>query len=456
MLNLDLTTIAQITTGRLHGRDVRITEVSTDSRQSSRDALFVALRGENHDAHDFVEAAKSQGACAALVERQLDIELPQVIVADSQIALGQLAGHVRRERELCVIGITGSNGKTTVKTLLAGILGLHAPTHFSVGSFNNEIGLPLTLLATPEDAQFVVLEMGAGKPGDIAYLVQIALPQIGLVNNIAPAHLERMGSLEGVASTKGALYSGLPAHGIAVINADDTFAPFFIELASGRTLIRFGLGEGAEVTARFTPTGPDSEFTLVTPIGEIEISTPLLGLHNVLNALAASSLALAVDVPLATIKAGLEGASAVSGRSARRLHSSGATIIDDTYNANPASFSAAINTLAACTGTRILVVGDMRELGPDGERLHAETGALALNKGIDRLYAVGDLSRAAAQAFGNEARYFENQESLIRALEEELKPDATLLVKGSRGSAMDRVVRALFGDEIVQGDRHVA
>ena len=456
MLNLDLATIAQVTAGRLHGADVRIREVSTDSRESHQQALFVALRGEHHDAHDFVEAAKSQGATAALVERELGVDLPQVIVADTQLALGQLAAHVRRQRELCVIGITGSNGKTTVKTLLAGILKLHAPTHFSIGSFNNEIGLPLTLLATPDDARFVVLEMGAGKPDDIAYLMNIAQAQIGLVNNIAPAHLERMGSLEGVARTKGALYSGLPRHGIAVINADDAFAPYFTELAVGRTLIRFGLGEDAEVTARFSKSGSHSEFTLITPIGEIGISSPLLGLHNVLNALAATSLALAVDVPLGKIKAGLEAASAVSGRSARRLHDSGAIIIDDTYNANPASFSAAIDTLAACTGTRILVVGDMRELGPDAERLHAEMGASALRKGIDYLYAVGELSRAAAQSFGDKARHFEDQAALIEALRVELKSSVTLLVKGSRGSAMDRVVSAMFVDQKLEGGRHVA
>lgn len=456
MLNLDLTTIAQATEGRLHGSDVRIQNVSTDSRQPSNDALFVALRGEHHDAHEFVEQARSGGACAALVERELDVDLPQIVVDDTQLALGQLAGYVRSQRELCVIGITGSNGKTTVKTLLAGILGLHAPTHFSEGSFNNEIGLPLTLLATPGDAHFVVLEMGAGKPDDIAYLVRIAQPQIGLVNNIAPAHLERMGSLEGVAKTKAALYSGLPENGIAVINADDTFAPYFAEVAEGRTVIRFGLGKDAEVTARFSVTAPDTEFTLVTPIGEIAVATPLLGLHNVLNALAASSLALAVDVPLTTIKAGLESAIAVPGRSARRLHSSGATIIDDTYNANPASFAAAIDTLAACKGTRILVVGDMRELGPDAERLHAEIGVLATSKGIDQLFAVGELSRAAAQAFGNNAIHFENQNSLTRALQAELNPAVSVLIKGSRGSAMDCVVSALFAEETIEGARHVA
>lgn len=456
MLNLDLATVAEATAGRLCGANVRIGEVSIDSRKASLGALFVALRGEHHDAHDFVEAAKSKGTCAALVERYLEIDLPQVVVADTQIALGQLAGFVRRQRELCVIGITGSNGKTTVKTLLASILARHAPTHFSVGSFNNEIGLPLTLLATPEDARFVILEMGAGKPGDIAYLMRIAQPQIGLVNNIAPAHLERLGSLEGVALAKGALYSDLPEHGIAVINSDDAFADYFVDLAKGRTLIRFGLGNDADITARFSKAKADSEFTLVTPIGEIEVSIPLLGMHNVLNALAASSLALAVEVPLEKIKAGLEAAIAVPGRSSRCPHQSGAILIDDTYNANPASFAAAINTLAACAGERILVVGDMLELGADATRLHEEVGLLAAEKGIDRLYAIGTLSVAAAQGFGSQGRHFDSQQTLITALQEVMRSGVTALVKGSRGSAMDRVVNALLKHEDAQGDRHVA
>ena len=456
MLNLSLASIAEATQGRLRGHETHIEAVSTDSRKRIGNALFVALRGEQHDAHDFIAQARENGAVAALVEREADIDLPQVIVADVQIALGQIAAHVRRQRDVCVIGITGSNGKTTVKTLLAGILSRHAPTHASSGSFNNEIGLPLTLLAMPADTRFAVLEMGAGKPGDIDYLVGIAQPQVALVNNIAPAHLERMGSLDGVAKTKGAIYSGLPESGIAVINADDAYAGFFTGLAGHRRVIRFGLDAHADVTARHDRRAATNLFTLVTPQGEIEVSLPLLGQHNVLNAVAAASLALAVDVPLATIKEGLEAAAAVGGRGAQRKHASGALIIDDTYNANPASFAAAIDTLASFVGTRILVVGDMRELGADAESLHAEVGALAASKGIDRLYAVGQLSRATANAFGGEARHFADQAALITALRGELESSMTVLIKGSRGSAMDRVVGGLFAAEASAGDRHAA
>lgn len=456
MLNLSLATIAKVTHGRLRGADTHVGAISIDSRKRIGNALFVALRGEQHDAHDFIGQARDNGAVAALVEREQDLDMAQVIVADTQVALGLLAGHVRRQRDVCVIGITGSNGKTTVKSLLAGILSRHAPTHASSGSFNNEIGLPLTLLAMPADTRFAVLEMGAGKPGDIDYLVGIAQPQVALVNNIAPAHLERMGSLDGVARTKGAIYAGLPEDGIAVINADDAYSDFFAKLAGNRRVIRFGLDANAEVSARCDERAVENKFILIAPAGEIEISLPLLGRHNIHNALAAASLAIAVDVPLTTIKQGLEAATAVPGRSARRKHASGALIIDDTYNANPASFAAAINTLAAFAGTRILVVGDMRELGADAESLHAKVGLLAAAKGIDRLFAVGELSRATASAFGSAARHFVDQPSLTKALLDDLASTTTVLIKGSRGSAMDRVVDGLFAAESNAGDRHAA
>ena len=456
MLNLALSTIAQWTQGRLLGGDVEVQSVAIDSRTLKPGALFVALRGEHHDAHDFVEAAQRNGAAAALVERPLATGLPQVVVADGERALGALAAGVRARSAACVVGITGSNGKTTVKTLLAGILSRHAPTHFSSGSFNNEIGLPLTVLSVPPDTRFVVLEMGAGKPGDIPYLAQVAKPRIGLVNNIAPGPLGRMGSIEKIEQGKGALYSALPADGVAVINADDAFAGCFSELAQGRRVLRFGLDAPADVSARFDASSNPGAFTLVSPAGEIEVSLALGGRHNTMNALAAASLALACAVPLETIKRGLESASAVPGRSARRAHASGAWLIDDTYNANPASFAAAVATLAACSGRRILVAGDRREPGPGAQSLHAQAGELAKASGIDALYAVGELSEATARAFGRQARHFADQATLIEALRDELVAGNTLLIKGSRGSAMDRVVDALLAGPAENGGRHAA
>lgn len=448
MLNLALADVARWTAGRLHGpADTSVASVSTDTRTLAPGALFVALRGERHDAHAFGAAARDAGASALLVERELDIALPQVVVADAQAALGDLARALRQRSRAKVIGITGSNGKTTVKTLVASILERHGRTHVNPGNLNNEIGLPLSLCAMPADTEYAVAEMGAGKPGDIAYLARIALPDVALVNNVASAHLERMGSLQGVAETKGAIYRALPADGIAVINADDPFADYFAILAAPRRVLRFGLLRRADVGAAIDlEAGNSGRFRLLAPNGGIEIALPLPGRHNIMNALAASAIAIALGVPLPTIKAGLEAAPAVPGRLVRTSLAGGAVIIDDSYNANPGSFAAAVATLAAEAGERVLVMGDMAELGSDSLRLHSEIGALARRSGIERLRAVGANSRAAVDAFGPAGRHFDDQAALIESLREELRAGVVLLVKGSRSSAMDRVVAALRGD----------
>jgi len=455
-LGLPLSDIAAWTGGRLAGADVHVDAVATDSRAPGTGALFVALRGERHDAHDFAAEAAARGAVALLVARELPVALPQVVVPDTLVALGELARGWRRRSRARVVGITGSNGKTTVKTLVASILGRHGRTHVNAGNFNNEVGLPLTLLAMPADTEYAVLEMGAGKPGDIAYLAGIASPDVALVNNVAAAHLERMGSLQGVAETKGALYRALPANGIAVINADDAFADYFARLAAPRRMLAFGIMRRADVGASIEPgLSGAGRFRLVAPPGQVDIALPLPGRHNVMNALAATSIALALGVPLATIREGLEAAPAVAGRLAGRTHASGALVIDDSYNANPGSFAAAIATLAARSGERVLVMGDMKELGTDATRLHAEVGALARRSGIDRLYAVGELSAAAVEAFGPAARHFDDQPALAARLAGELHADMTVLVKGSRSSAMERVVAMLMGDNGGEA-RHVA
>jgi len=451
-MKLRLTDIASWVGGRLLGSGVFVDSVSTDSRSLTPGALFVALKGERYDAHDFIETARERGASAALVERELAIDMPQIVVADTLAALGDLARAVRSQRNARVIGITGSNGKTTVKTLTASILARHGRTHVNAGNFNNEIGLPLTLIAMPPDTEYAVLEMGAGKPGDIAYLARIARPDVALVNNVAAAHLERLGSERGVAETKGAIYSALPANGVAIVNADDAYADYFAELATPRRIVRYGLAARADVGAQVDTNG---RIALRTPSGEARVTLGQPGRHNVMNALAAASIAIALDVPLATIQAGLEAAPAVAGRLMRRAHASGAVLIDDSYNANPGSFAAAIATLAAEAGTTILVMGDMAELGADAERLHAETGALAKRSGIQRLHAVGRLSRAAAEAFGAGATHHVDQPALIDALRSELRNGVTVLIKGSRSSAMDRVVSALL-ENGNGGERHAA
>ncbi|MBZ0221853.1 MAG: UDP-N-acetylmuramoyl-tripeptide--D-alanyl-D-alanine ligase [Dokdonella sp.] len=458
MLNCTSADIARWSKGRLQGSDVPLRGVAIDSRQPMPGALFIALRGEQHDGHDFAADAVRNGAAALLVERALDLDLPQILVADSQLALGDIAHAVRRRSNARVIGITGSNGKTTVKTLLASILVRHGRTHVNAGNFNNEIGLPLTLLAMPADTEYAILEMGAGKPGDIAYLARIAQPDAALVNNVAPAHLERLGSLQGVAETKGAIYRALPADGLAVINADEAFADYFGVLARGRRLIRYGLLRSVEIGAAVDPgVAEQGRFRLLTPRSGIEIELPLRGRHNIANALAASALAFGLGVPLATIKAGLESAPPVAGRLARIAHASGAQLIDDSYNANPGSFAAAIATLAAESGERVLVMGDMAELGPDAQRLHGEVGALAKRGGINKLLAVGTLSRAAVESFGAGAQHFSSQSDLIAHLRGELHAGVIALIKGSRSSAMDKVVRELLGASGSNGgNRHAA
>jgi len=457
---LSLARIAQLVNGRLHGidSDFPIDAVATDTRKLDATEvhalLFVALKGDNFDGHDHVADAAARGARAALVARPLDIALPQIVVADPQLALGALATAVQRARAATVVAITGSNGKTSVKQLVAAILSRHASTSFNPGNFNNEIGLPLAVLDAPEDAQFAVYEMGAGKPGDIAYLTAIAQPRIALVNNIAPAHMERMGSLLGIADTKAAIYDALPADGTAVINADDAFAPYFAQRAHGRRLLRFGIEATADVSARDVRLDDaGARFRLFTPAGEADVTLPLPGRHNVRNALAATAIALAAGVPLTTIVAALDSAEAVAGRLVRHTLTNGAVLIDDSYNANPGSLNAAIDTLAAGGGDRWLVLGDMRELGNDGAAMHAQAGVRAKSAGIARLYTLGALSAAAADAFGDGAHRFDTHEALIEALRADLHANVRVLVKGSRGSAMDRVVTALRNTE---GTGHAA
>ncbi len=453
-----LSRIAQWTGGQLEaagdaGRDVLIDAVCTDSRtldaSDGRAALFVALVGDRFDGHDHVAAAAEQGARAALVSRPVDARVPQVVVADTLRALAALAAAMQHGRTARVIAITGSNGKTTVKQLLLSILQRAGKAYANPGNRNNEIGLPLAVIDAPEDAAFAIYEMGAGKPGDIAYLTAIARPHVTLVNNVAAAHLERMHNLEGVAETKGAIHDALPADGVAVVNADDAFAERFAQRARAghpqRRVIRFALDAAAEVTARDVALHEDgASFVLVTPAGEVGIALPLPGRHNVANALAAAALALACAVGLDAIAAGLDDARPVAGRLVRHRLAHGGWLIDDSYNANPASLAAAIDTLAAMSGESWLVLGDMRELGADAEALHAEAGRHAKAAGITRLYVLGDLSAHAAAAFGDGAVRFHSHEALAEALHAGMHTLVRVLVKGSRGSAMDRVVAALL------------
>jgi len=380
-------------------------------------------------------------------------DLPRVLCADTQEALGEFAAGMQKDRPAVVVALTGSNGKTSVKMLTNGILSRVGRTYINPGNRNNEIGLPLAVLDAPEDAEFAIYEMGAGKPGDIAYLASIAPPQVALVNNIAPAHMERMGSLLGIAETKGAIYEALSDDGVAVINADDAFAPLFGQIVGNRRSFRFGIENDADVRAtRIRYDAGASRFQLHTPAGTAEISLPLPGRHNVMNALAASALALAAGAGFDAVVEGLGNAAPVKGRQIAQRLTNGVVLIDDSYNANPGSVAAAIATLAQSSGETWLVLGDMAELGEGAEALHADIGAQAKRAGLSRLWTVGRLSRAASAAFGDGGTHFEDQAALIAALGTALQRHSnrsglTMLVKGSRSSAMDRIVSALLAND---------
>ncbi len=458
MKPMRLSEIARMSGGQLHGDDAMVDAIATDTRAlpaQGAAALFVALKGERFDGHDHVGMAAEAGVAAALVSRRIEAAIPQIVVADTERALAAFAAALQRARSGKVVAITGSNGKTSVKALLLSILKLIAQREGKVayanpGNRNNEIGLPLAVIEAPDDADFSIYEMGAGKPGDIAYLTAIARPDVALVNNNAPAHLERMGSLLGVADTKAAIYDALPADGVAVINADDAFAPYFAERAHGRRILRFGLEATADISTRdVRATDEGMSFTLITPAGDADIDLQLPGRHNVSNALAAAGLALGMGATLDAISAGLGTARSVAGRLVSHRLDNGALLIDDSYNANPGSLNAAIETLVGQGGESWLVLGDMRELGADGEALHAEAGRRAKGAGIARLYALGALSAAAARAFGDGAQIFDSHDALAEALAADLQrfsgsAGLRVLVKGSRGSAMDRIVTALL------------
>jgi len=442
------------------GADVDITSVGTDSRAVSPGMLFVALRGERFDGHDHVRGALAQGAAAALVSAAWAADhsaLPLIAVVDTRVALGQLAAYWRSRFDIPLIGITGSNGKTTVKEMCAAILRRHLGALLgehgengvlaTQGNFNNDIGLPLTLLKMHPGHRAAVIEMGMNHPGEIAYLTRLARPTVALVNNAQRAHLAGLGTLTDVARAKGEIFEGLAADGVAVINADDPHAPLWRELAAGRAVTSFGLGSSADVRGAWRPTANNEGFggrlSLSTAAGSAAVELKLPGEHNARNALAAVAACLAAGVPLATAAAALADYTGIKGRLQRYAGRRGATVIDDTYNANPDSMRAAIDVLAAFPGKRIFVMGDMGEVGDAAAQVHDEIGGHAKSCGIDRLFALGELAADAAHNFGEGARHFENIDALTAALTPELDSATTVLVKGSRFMRMERVVDAI-------------
>jgi len=449
-----LSAVARRIGGRLLGADAAFARVVTDTRQLRRGDLFVALKGERFDGHDYVLRAASLGAAGSLVSHAVDGAPAQVVAADTLAGLQAYAASWRRDFAIPVIGVTGSSGKTTTKQMLAAVCAARGPVLATEGNLNNHIGVPLTLLRLHAEHRTAVIEMGANHAGEIALLAQLARPDIGIVTQAGDAHLEGFGSREGVAHAKGEMFSALGGRGVAVVNRDDTYFDLWLGLAGAATVLSFGLSPRADVRAENIGAEPaqaptHSVFTLVTPQGRVRVELPLPGRHNVVNALAVAAAGLALGMDLHAIADGLAAVRPVAGRLSWMNTQQGARLLDDSYNANPTSLRAALDLLAGLPGQRWLVLGDMKELGDDAAALHEEAGRTARTLGIDRLYTIGALAQQAAEGFGAQGRHFASAEALIEALREHLAgtdpAQVALLVKGSRSSRMERIVAALTG-----------
>ncbi|MDD5271560.1 MAG: UDP-N-acetylmuramoyl-tripeptide--D-alanyl-D-alanine ligase [Methylovulum sp.] len=445
-----LSEIAAVVGGQHNGADVAIHSVGIDTRTLQAGQLYVAIKGDRFDGNEFVGLAEQAGAIAAIVQPGAVTALPHIVVADSRLALAQLAGAWRRKALCQVVGITGSNGKTTVKEMTAAVLAMVGETLFTQGNLNNDIGVPLTLLRINDAHRFAVIEMGANHPQEIAYTSRYAQADVVVLNNAGAAHLEGFGSLDGVARGKGEIIDTLKAGGVAVLNSDDAYFMYWKNLAGGRKVLSFGLQGSADISAHairseFSGQTFRTVFRLTTPQGEVEAALNLAGRHNVLNALAATAAGLALGLSLAQIVGGLANVQSVKGRLQPLRGRLGNRIIDDTYNANAASLAAGLAVLMEAGGTPWLVLGAFGELGSESAALHTQIGQLIKDRGVVRLLATGDDARFAVARFGAGADFFANQTDLIAALQQELKGDETILVKGSRAQHMEHVVAALLG-----------
>jgi UDP-N-acetylmuramoyl-tripeptide--D-alanyl-D-alanine ligase len=431
------------------------TGLSKDTRTLQTGNLYIAIIGETLDGHDYTAEAYQKGASAALVSRAVDCPIPQIIVPDTIAALGKIAQNWRDRFSLPLVGVTGSNGKTTLKNMIAAILVAACNNDktqvlATEGNLNNNIGLPLVLSRLTTTNRYGVIEMGMNHFGEIAYLTKITRPQVAIVNNAAEAHLQGLENVAGVAKAKGEIFSGLQKNGVGILNKDDAHFDYWRGLITEtQTYLTFALKTIADITATYSPS-KDTVHQLIniqTPKGEIDVNLPLLGEHNVMNALAATAAGIALDINLEAIKTGLETVQAAPGRLNQHMLPNNVRVIDDTYNANPFSTTAAINALALFTGKKILVLGDMRELGTDAKVLHEAIGKKAQESGIDYLFTLGELSAEATTGFGTNAQHFTERNALIEALIPHLSSNATLLVKGSRSMHMEKVLAGLIPAE---------
>ncbi len=429
----------------LAGHNAIVNGVSTDTRSLRGGDLFVALIGERFDGHDYIVEAVDSGATAALVSREIQAPMSSLQVLDTRCALGELGRLNREQFTGPLVAITGSSGKTSVKNMLAEILSGCGETLATEGNYNNEIGVPLTLLRLAPEHRYAVIEMGAARAGDIEYLCQLGSPNVSVLVNAGPAHLEGFGDLEGVASAKAEIFDRLGSGETAVINMDQPWADQWRERAGAADVLGFGLSEVADVRAiRSVNSGLDgSEFELVTPMGRVDVRLQVPGQHQILNALAAAASGLACGVSLEAIAAGLGRVRSVGGRLQSTVTDTGTTLIDDCYNANPGSVAAAIELLAACNGRRTLVLGVMAELGEGSEALHREVGRVARDAGLERLWGVGDALKVTVEAFGEGGAWFDSREALLRGVDADLGEADTLLIKGSRSAGMEWVLQQL-------------
>jgi UDP-N-acetylmuramoyl-tripeptide--D-alanyl-D-alanine ligase len=443
---MQLTELAELLGAELLGDNASFTGVSTDTRNLLPGELFIALEGAMYNGHEFIAVAAEKQAAAALVSQPVDHILPLIQVQDTRLALGQMAAYHRNRFTVPVIAVTGSCGKTTTKAMMASILGYMGAALAPESSFNNDIGVPLTLLKFQQSHRYAVIEMGANHPGEIAYLCGLAKPDVALVTNVAPAHLAGFGSIAGVAEAKSEIYQGLSLQGIAIINQDEPFAISWLSLINSRKVISFGINAKADFTAENITLDEEGRprFLLIYPEGKVSIQLPVLGMHNISNALAAAAATYAVGASGAAIEQGLATFSPASKRLIKHLGCAGAQIIDDTYNANPKSVLAALEVLALSPAEKIFVFGGMGELGLEEEKFHTEIGHLARKMGIQRLFGYGSLSQLTVQAFGENGFHFMDQNELVLVLKNVLSPKTIVLVKGSRLAQMENIVQALI------------
>ncbi|MEM6998573.1 MAG: UDP-N-acetylmuramoyl-tripeptide--D-alanyl-D-alanine ligase [Pseudomonadota bacterium] len=448
---MPLSRAAAVLNSEFYGEDITFFGCSTDSRMIEDGNIFIALKGQNFDGHDYVSIAENEGASSLLLENDVSHNKPAIQVENTRQAMGLLAKEWRNELSIPLVAITGSNGKTTVKEMVSSILSEVSEVHATSGNFNNDIGVPLTLFGLDKKHQYAVIEMGANHPGEIEWLSAIACPNVAVITQCAPAHLEGFGSIEGVAKAKAEIYSGLQSSGTAIINADDNYADFWKETCRHLNCVSFGIkSDSADVTAKDITALTEKntiQFKLESADKSIQVTLPLTGEHNVMNALAAAACCLSLNITMESIKSGLENMSAVKGRLQIKKGKEGIRIIDDTYNANPTSLDAALKVLQQYEGLRFLVLGDMGELGDTAEQMHKEAGELAKQYDVDKLFCIGEISIAAANGFGSEALHFESHDELTASLLKYLEKKSTVLIKGSRTMQMEKIADALMEEQ---------